>query len=86
MGIRDNIERQSMLERLGRTFARVRGSIFFREPSRAMTRLFDKLQSLEISSVNQGPAPDRTGGSSNLSELNERVIGRADELRDEWSG
>jgi very-short-patch-repair endonuclease len=83
--LRDDLERQSMLERLGWTFARVRGSIFFREPSRAMTPLFDKLQSLEISSVNQGPASDRTGGSSNLSELTERVIRRADELRDEWS-
>jgi hypothetical protein len=74
-----------MLERLGWTFARVRGSIFFREPNRAMAPLFDKLQSLEISSVNQGPASDRAGESSNLSELTERVICRADELRDEWS-
>jgi len=83
--LRDDIERQSMLERLGWTFARVRGSIFFREPSRAMTPLFDKLKSLEIYSVDQGPASDRTGGSSNLSELTERVICRAEELRDEWS-
>jgi len=83
--LRDDIERQSMLERLGWTFARVRGSIFFREPNRAMAPLFDKLQSLEISSVNQGPASDRAGESSNLSELTERVICRAHELRDEWS-
>ena len=58
----DDIERQSMLERHGWTFARVRGSIFFREPNRAMTPLFDKLQSLEISSVGQGPASDHAGG------------------------
>jgi very-short-patch-repair endonuclease len=83
--LRDDIERQPMLERLGWTFARVRGSIFFREPNHAMTPLFDKLQSLEISSVGQGPASDHAGGSSNLSELSERVIRRADELRDEWS-
>jgi len=83
--LRDDIERQSMLERLGWTFARVRGSIFFRDPNRSMTPLFDKLQSLEISSVDHGPASDRAGGASNFSELTERVIRRADELRDEWS-
>ena len=74
-----------MLERLGWTFARVRGSIFFREPDRAMKSLFDKVQSLDISSMGPGPASDRACGSSNLSELTERVIRRADELRDEWS-
>jgi hypothetical protein len=47
--------------------------------------LFDKLQSLEISSMGPGPASDRAGGSSNLGELTERVIRRADKLRDEWS-
>jgi very-short-patch-repair endonuclease len=83
--LRDDIERQSMLERLGWTFARVRGSIFFREPNHAMTPLFDKLQSLEISNMGQGLDPDRAGGSSNLGELTERVIRRADELRNEWS-
>ena len=83
--LRDDIERQSMLERLGWTFARVRGSIFFRDPNHAMAPLFDKLQSLEISSMGQGPAPDRAGRSSHLSELTERVIRRAEELRDEWS-
>ena len=81
----DDIERQSMLERLGWTFARVRGSIFFREPNHAMTPLFDKLQSLEISNMGQGLDSDRAGGSSNLGELTERVIRRADELRNEWS-
>ena len=83
--LRDDIERQSMLERLGWTFARVRGSIFFREPNHAMTPLFDKLQSLEISNMGQGLDSDRAGGSSSLGELTERVIRRADELRNQWS-
>jgi very-short-patch-repair endonuclease len=82
--LRDDIERQSMLERLGWTFARVRGSIFFREPNHAMTPLFDKLQSLEISNMGPGLDSSRAGGSSNLGELTERVIRRADELRNEW--
>jgi very-short-patch-repair endonuclease len=81
--LRDDIERQSMLERLGWTFARVRGSIFFRGPDRAMKPIFDKLQSLDIPA--KGPASDRADGSGNLPELTERVIRRADELREEWS-
>jgi very-short-patch-repair endonuclease len=81
--LHDDMERQSMLERLGWTFARVRGSIFFREPDRAMKPIFDKLQSLEIPA--QGPASDNASGSPNLGELTKRVMSRADELRQEWS-
>jgi very-short-patch-repair endonuclease len=81
--LRDDMERQSMLERLGWTFGRVRGSIFFREPDRAMKPIFDKLQSLDIPA--KAPASDRANGSPSLGELTERVIHRADELREEWS-
>jgi len=81
--LRDDMERQSMLERLGWTFARVRGSIFFREPDRAMKPIFDKLQSLDIPATSA--ASDRGNRSASLGELTERVIRRADELREEWS-
>jgi very-short-patch-repair endonuclease len=81
--LRDDMQRQSMLERLGWTFARVRGSIFFREPDRAMKPIFDKLESLEVPA--QGPASDDANGSSSLGELTERVTRRADELQEEWS-
>ena len=81
--LRDDLERQSMLERLGWTFARVRGSIFLRDPDRAMNPLFDKLRSMDISA--DGPASDRAHGPANLDELTERVIRRADSLREEWS-
>ena len=85
--LRDDIERQSMLERLGWTFARVRGSIFFREPNRAMTPLlFDKLQSPgDFSAGAKAPLPVPPAGLPHLSELTQSVIRRADELRDEWS-
>ena len=81
--LRDDMERQSMLERLGWTFARVRGSTFFRGPDRAMKAIFDKLQSLDIPA--KGPASDRADESPKLGELTERVIRRAHELREEWS-
>jgi predicted RNA binding protein YcfA (HicA-like mRNA interferase family) len=81
--LHDDVERQSMLERLGWTFARVRGSTFFREPERAIKPIIDKLESLEIP-VNS-PALDRADGSPSLGELTERVTRRAEELREEWS-
>ncbi len=82
--LRDDIQRQSMLERLGWTFARVRGSIFFREPERVMQPIFDRLQSLDIPP--KDPGSDSVNGSPSLSELTERVIRRAEELRQEWFG
>jgi very-short-patch-repair endonuclease len=81
--LRDDLERQSMLERLGWTFARVRGSIFLRDPDRAMNPVFDKLRSMDIAA--DGPSSDRAHGPANLDELTERVILRADSLREEWS-
>jgi very-short-patch-repair endonuclease len=81
--LRDDLERQAMLERLGWTFARVRGSIFLRDPDRAMNPVFDKLRSMDIPA---GGAPrDRANVAPNLGELTERVMRRADELREGWS-
>jgi very-short-patch-repair endonuclease len=82
--LRGDIQRQSTLERLGWTFSRVRGSIFFRGPDRAMQPIFDKLQSLDI--LPKDPASDSANGSPGLGELTERVIRRAEELRQDWSG
>jgi very-short-patch-repair endonuclease len=81
--LRDDLERQSMLERLGWTFARVRGSIFLRDSDRAMSPVFDKLRSMDIPAA--GPPWDRATGAPNLGELTERVIRRAHELREAWS-
>jgi very-short-patch-repair endonuclease len=81
--LRDDLARQSMLERLGWTFARVRGSIFLRDPDRAMSPVFDKLRSMDIPAG--GPSWARANEAPNLGELTERVIRRADELREGWS-
>ena len=79
----DEVERQSMLERLGWTFVRVRGRTFFREPVRAIKPIIDKLESLEIPGKRR--ASNRANGSPSLGELTERVTRRAEELREEWS-
>ncbi len=44
----DDMERQSILERLGWEFVRIRGSAFYRNPGLAMRPVFDRLGELEI--------------------------------------
>lgn len=79
----EDMERQAVLERLGWIFVRIRGSVFFRDPDRAMKPVFDKLADLEILPC----AADSSASTANTSvtELNDRVIRRAEEIRNEWN-
>jgi very-short-patch-repair endonuclease len=79
----EDMARQAILERLGWTFVRIRGSEFFRDPDRAMQPVFDRLQALEIHPEGISvPTPQETGNW----ELKERVIRRAAQLRRIWNG
>lgn len=78
----DDMARQAVLERLGWTFARIRGSVFFREPERAMRPIFDRLRELEIFPC--ATAFRDQSVEAPASALTERVIRRADQLRDVW--
>jgi very-short-patch-repair endonuclease len=51
----EDLERQAILERLGWTFVRVRGTEFFRDPNRSLDAVFEMLQRLGI------PAEGREG-------------------------
>src|SRR6266446_6015045 len=79
----EDMDRQSVLERMGWIFTRIRSSEFLRNPARAMKPVFEKLQMLEIppesSSVEAMPA------ASASHEVTDRVIRRAEELRRSWS-
>lgn len=44
----EDMERQFVLERMGWTFTRVRGSEFLRNPARAMKTVFEKLEKVEV--------------------------------------
>jgi len=44
----EDIERQTILERLGWTFVRIRGSVFYRNPDNAMKPVFQKLEDMDI--------------------------------------
>jgi very-short-patch-repair endonuclease len=78
----EDLERQAILERLGWTFVRVRGTEFFRHPDRALQPVFEMIERLEIPPEGLSPAseePSRQGG-----EVLHRVLRRAEELRREW--
>lgn len=78
-----DLERQAVLERLGWTFARIRGSVLFRDPERAMKPVFARLEELDIppaGTQSRGPG----GPPAVESDLAQRVIRRAQELRQAW--
>ena len=79
----EDMERQAVLERLGWVFVRIRGSVFFRDPDRAMGPVFDKLRELEI----EPRAADSSTSApyTSVTELNDRIIRRAEEIRNEWN-
>jgi hypothetical protein len=77
----EDMERQSILERMGWVFSRVRGSEFFRDADRALAPVFAKLESLEILPLGE----DKRDEPRPLNELADRVIRRAEELRVSWS-
>lgn len=79
--LRENMERQIILERLGWKFVRVRGSVFFRDPERALAPVFRRLEELgiqpESSTAIEAPAKGR-------SRLEARVIRVAEDLQHSW--
>lgn len=51
--LEDDIARQTVLERLGWQFIRIRGSAFYRSPDESMRQVFERLESLGIPPVGQ---------------------------------
>lgn len=78
----EDMARQAILERLGWTFVRIRGSEFFRDPDRALKSVFSRLASLGI--CPEGDSSDRRLETGQDSELRERIIRCAEELRRKW--
>jgi very-short-patch-repair endonuclease len=79
----EDMDRQSVLERMGWIFMRIRSSEFLRNPVRAMKPVLEKLQMLEISPAGDSVDADPEGLVSH--EVVDRVIRRAEELRRSWS-
>jgi very-short-patch-repair endonuclease len=79
----EDLDRQSVLERMGWIFTRIRGTEFLRNPERAMKPVLEKLQMLEISPG--GEAVDAGHGRTASNDVVDRVVRRAEELRRNWS-
>src|SRR5579859_4438564 len=78
-----DMERQSVLERMGWIFTRIRSSEFLRNPARAMKPVFEKLQRMEIPPTGDSKDAEPAGLVSH--DMIDRVIRRAEELRRNWS-
>jgi very-short-patch-repair endonuclease len=79
--LQGDLERQAVLERLGWTFVRIRGSLFFRDQERAMQPVFSRLQELNITPES---VPNSKSAKQPQAIILERVIRRAEELRRLW--
>jgi very-short-patch-repair endonuclease len=79
----EDMDRQSVLERMGWIFTRIRSSEFLPNPARAMKPVFEKLQMLEIPTT--GNAVDAEPAGVAAYDLVDRIIRRAEELRRSWS-
>lgn len=76
--LEEDMNRQSILERLGWRFIRIRGSEFFCNESQAMENIIDQLNILEIyPELNEENYDDDN-------TLRESVISRAKEIRTSW--
>ena len=77
--LEEDMERQQILERLGWTFHRIRGSLYFRDPDRAMEELVASLDRLGIQPSGHSSVPSESDDA-----IRERVVRRAAELRRQW--
>jgi len=79
--LEEDMVRQAILERLGWRFVRIRGSQFFRNPEQAMEAVFARLRSLGIPATGMITKSEENDDGN---ELKDRIVRRADELRQEW--
>ncbi|HZR09952.1 MAG TPA: AAA domain-containing protein, partial [Myxococcales bacterium] len=77
--LREDMARQAILERLGWSFVRVRGSEFFLDPEKAMKPVLARLGELKIRAEG-GKAEAPQSGKDVL----ERIVRRAAEYRQHW--
>lgn len=76
--LQHDIDREAVLQRLGWKFARIRGSIFFRDPYAAIAPVFVRLDQLGIEPLGEGGTPP------DPSAVVERVRRQAETLRAQW--
>jgi very-short-patch-repair endonuclease len=80
--LQDDMLRQAILERLGWTFVRIRGSEFFRTPDTAIKGVFEAIERLEIEKL--GNDGETVADSRRDTKLIDRLRVRAAELIRQW--
>lgn len=83
--LEEDMKRQAILERLGWTFSRIRGSKFFRNPDAAMEDVFKKLEAMEIPPEALKEETEYQNCQVENSELLIRVKARAEEIKRQWN-
>jgi very-short-patch-repair endonuclease len=78
-----DLERQAQLERCGWRFIRVRGTEFFRDPDATVARALRRLTEFGVETSSPEAA---VSAQRQPHELRDRVIRRAAELREAWTG
>lgn len=66
--VREDMERQTILERLGWRFIRIRGSEYFRNPEKAIERVVSELSTYGIAPEASEVVPENTGSNFELLE------------------
>lgn len=82
--VAEDLSRQALLERLGWCFVRIGGIAFYRDKSRTMQPVFEKLRLLDITPVVAQPVitpPEITAATDTLLD---RVKRRAAEMSQQW--
>lgn len=82
--VKEEMERQNILERLGWRFIRIRGSEYFRNPEETVKRVLNGLNSFGVfPESKESKACD--SNPTNTSQLLDKVKLRATEIIDEWN-
>ena len=79
----EDMARQAILERLGWTFSRIRGSQFYRKPEVTLQPVFERLGELGIQ-PEFGDNNLHQEDNATENEIKDRIIRRAQEIRQEW--
>ncbi len=80
--LHEDMDRQMLMERLGWRFIRIRSTRFFSDTEATMARVYQRLEELGIEPIGAEIGSTETAGDNG--ELRERVIRRAQELRQAW--
>lgn len=82
--LKEDMDRQAILERLGWSFVRLRGGEYFRNPEQALQPLFRRLEELDIPRELHRQEADADDGNAGQPALKTVIVNRAAEIRREW--